>query len=128
MLKFLPKPTVHVQRAQLCSISYLESNEISIQVRRRSRARVLTKWGSQQVYNTIPKFKEWLTIYKYFVDPVGTTLPRFYIFKGKRIQNDYIQLCKPIWLCSQKHGWLHLFSKILFYFQEVHIGWNFSNK
>ncbi len=46
------------------------------------------------MYNTIPKSKEWLTI-NCVVNVIGTTLPGFYIFKGKRIQNDYIQLCKP---------------------------------
>ncbi len=56
------------------------------------------------MYNIIPKSKEWLTIYNYFFAAAGTTLPRFYIFKGKRIQNNYIQFCKPIWFCSQKHG------------------------
>jgi hypothetical protein len=29
------------------------------------------------MYNTIPKSKEWLIIYNYFVDAVGTTLQRF---------------------------------------------------
>ncbi len=51
------------------------------------------KCGSQHVYNTIPKSREWLTI-NYVVNVVGTTLPRFYIFRGEKICDDYIQFCK----------------------------------
>jgi hypothetical protein len=42
------------------------------------------------MYNTIPKSEECLTI-NYVVNVVGTTLPLFDIFKGERIQNDYMQ-------------------------------------
>ncbi len=35
------------------------SNEIGIQARRQSSACVLTKHGSHQFYNIIPKSKEW---------------------------------------------------------------------
>jgi hypothetical protein len=56
------------------------------------------------MYNTIPKSKEWLIIYNYFVHVVGITLPRFYILKKKKIQNDCFQFYKPIWFYSQKHG------------------------
>jgi hypothetical protein len=45
------------------------------------------------VYNTISKSKEWLTI-NCVVNVAGTTLPRFYIFRGERIHDDYTQLCK----------------------------------
>jgi hypothetical protein len=41
------------------------------------------------VYNIIPKSREWMTV-NYVVNAKGTTLLRFYIFKG-----DYIQLYKP---------------------------------
>jgi hypothetical protein len=43
------------------------SNEIGIQARRQSNACVLTKHGSHQVYNIIPKSKEWWIV-NYAVD------------------------------------------------------------
>jgi hypothetical protein len=42
-----------------------------------------------QVYNTIPKSMEWLIV-NYVVNVTRTTLPRFYIFREKKIRNDYI--------------------------------------
>jgi hypothetical protein len=52
------------------------------------------KQGSHQVYNIIPKSKEWLII-NYVVNVVGTTLLGFYIFRGERIDDGYIQFYKP---------------------------------
>jgi hypothetical protein len=50
---------------------------------------VFAKRVSHQVYNTIPKSREWLTI-NYVVNATGTTMPGFYIFRGKRICDNYI--------------------------------------
>jgi hypothetical protein len=62
------------------------------------------------VYNTIPKSKEWLTI-NYIVNAVGMTLPRFYIFKGGKIQNDYIYFCKPrAYIVMQLKPWMIAFN------------------
>jgi hypothetical protein len=54
---------------------------------------MLAKIGSQQVYNTIPKSKEWLII-KYAINDAWGFLLRFYIFKGERIKDDCIRDCK----------------------------------
>jgi hypothetical protein len=51
-------------------------NEIGMQARRQLGARVLAKRGSHQVYNTIPKSKEWLTI-DCVVNATKTTLLGF---------------------------------------------------
>ncbi len=56
-------------------------------------AKVLAKQNSQQVYNIIPKFREW-SIVNCIVNIVGISLPRFYIFRGKKMQDDYIQFNK----------------------------------
>jgi hypothetical protein len=47
-------------------------------------AQVLAKRGSQQVYRTIPKSKEWMTV-NCTVNAIGSVLLGFYIFKGERI-------------------------------------------
>jgi len=65
------------------------------------------------VYNIIPKSREWLII-NCVVNVVRTTLPRFYIFKGERICDDYIQLCKPgTCMAMQSKAWM-----ITFLFKE----------
>jgi hypothetical protein len=46
------------------------------------------------VHNTIPKSREWLIV-NYVVNAIGITLPGFYIFREKRIHDDYIQFYKP---------------------------------
>ncbi len=53
----------------------------------------MAKQGSQQVYNTMPKSREWLIV-NYIINVVGTTLLGFYIFRGEKIHDDYIQLYK----------------------------------
>jgi hypothetical protein len=50
----------------------------------QSRVRVLTKKCSQQIYNTIPKCKEWLIV-NYVVNVTKGFLLRVFIFKGERL-------------------------------------------
>jgi hypothetical protein len=56
-------------------------------------------------YNIIPKSWEWLTT-NYAINVVGGFLPGFYIFKGKRLKDDYIKLYKPntCMVMQKKHG------------------------
>jgi hypothetical protein len=53
----------------------------------------LARRGSHHVYNTIPKSKEWLII-NYVVNAIRGSLPRFYIFRGYTIKENYIKHCK----------------------------------
>jgi len=52
------------------------------------------KEGQITIYDIIPKFWESLTI-NCVMNATWDILLRFYIFKGERLQDDYIQLCKP---------------------------------
>jgi hypothetical protein len=70
------------------------NDEIGIQASRQAKAKVIAKHGSQCVYKTIPKSKEWL-IMNYGVNVVKRFLPAFYIFKGENLQQDYIKDYKP---------------------------------
>jgi len=54
---------------------------------------MLVKIGSQQVYNTIPKSKEWL-IFNYAINDAWGFLLRFYIFRGENNKDDCIRDCK----------------------------------
>jgi hypothetical protein len=58
------------------------SDESGIQVGRQARAKILAKHGSQQVYITIPKSKEWSTM-NCGVNVARGFLLAFYIFKVK---------------------------------------------
>lgn len=62
--------------------------------------------GSKDVCNTIPKSREWLIII-FFVNVAGVALFAFYIFKGSRMQEDYIKLCRQehAWQCRKKFNW-----------------------
>jgi hypothetical protein len=81
------------------------------------------------VYITIPKSKEWLTI-NYVVNEVKLTLLGFYIFRGERICDDYIQLYKA-WICMVSYVIKsmedYLFFKN-FFFQKVYTKVNIHNK
>ncbi len=73
------------------------------------------------MYNTIPKSKEWLII-KCVVNKIKTTLLRFYIFKKKRIYDEYIQFYKPITcMVMQSKAWMitYLFKEFLSFFKRL---------
>lgn len=59
------------------------SNEIRIQACKQLGAHVLTKWGSQKIYNTIFKSKEWL-IANCVSNVIGQSIPHGYMFLGVR--------------------------------------------
>jgi hypothetical protein len=69
------------------------------------------------VYNTIPKSREWLII-NCVINAIRTSLPWFYIFRGKKIQDDYIQHYKTItYMAMQLKTWMitFLFKEFLFF-------------
>lgn len=57
-------------------------------------AQVLARWGSYDVYNTIPKFQKWL-IMSYVVNVARVALLAFYIFRNEKMWEDYLKVCKP---------------------------------
>jgi hypothetical protein len=59
-------------------------NSDGIQTRRQNGAKVLAKQGSQQVYNTIPKSKEWLII-NYVVKASGGVNTNILHIQGGKI-------------------------------------------
>jgi hypothetical protein len=64
------------------------------------------------MYNTTLKSKKWLIV-NCVVNSTKTSLLGFYIFKGERIHNDYIQLYKPsICMAMQSKAWI-FFKKLV---------------
>jgi hypothetical protein len=64
----------------------------------------LVKRGSNAIYNTIPRSREWLTI-NYAINDVIANLLRFYIFKGERLQDNYIKFFKPRSCMARRINW-----------------------
>jgi hypothetical protein len=92
----------------------LNFNEIGIQANKQG-ARVLIKHGSLQVYNTIPKFREWLIV-NCIVNASGVFKKRFYIFRDEGIKDGYIINYKlGSCMMMQKKAWM------MFFFQEIPI-------
>jgi hypothetical protein len=78
----------------------------------------LARKGSNIVYSTIPKSREWLNI-NYAVNVARGVLPSFYIFRSEKLEDDYIKFCKPnICMVMQKRAWMiaSLFKEFLFLF------------
>jgi hypothetical protein len=93
-------------------------DETCIHVNKQFGTWVLAKGGSQQVYSTIPKSREWMIV-NCAVNVVGGVPLGFYIFKGQRIKKDYIQQCKPkSCMTMQKKTWMtcYLFKQFLSFF------------
>jgi len=104
-------------------------DQIGIEAWRLLGAMVLAKQGSHQMYNTIPKSREWLII-NCVVNVVGTIMSGFYMFKGEWIHDDYIQFYKPrIYMAMQSKAWMtiFLFKKFVFS-QKVYTKYNIHNK
>jgi hypothetical protein len=61
------------------------SNETRIQVGRQLGAHVLAKCNSHQMYSTISRSKEWMTM-KCAINAMGGSLLGFYIFRGEKFR------------------------------------------
>ncbi len=85
---------------------------------------------SNAIYNTIPKFWEWLIVNNE-INAIEGVLRRFYIFRGEKLRDDYIKLCKPsICMAIQKRTWMitFLFKEFLFFLNKsILVGVSFSN-
>ncbi len=82
------------------------------------------------IYNTIPKSQEWLIV-KYVINDVRGVLHGFYIFRGKRLKDHYIRLCKPnICMVMQNRAWMTTFmfkESMAFLNKSIPSGMSFNN-
>jgi len=66
--------------------------ETGLQAGRNCGMRVIAKRGSRNVPNILPKSREWITILC-CVNAIGTSIPGFYLFKGKnQLKKLYTEL------------------------------------
>jgi hypothetical protein len=68
---------------------------------------MLDYWqGLYDVYSTIPKSWEWLFV-NCVVNATKATLFAFYIFRGSRMLEDYIKLCRlETCMAMLKKAWM----------------------
>jgi hypothetical protein len=81
----------------------------------------LARRGSNVIYNTIPKSREWLIV-NCVINAVGGILLSFYIFKGERLRDDYKRLYKlGTCMAMQKRTWMitFLFKEFLSFFNKL---------
>jgi hypothetical protein len=84
----------------------------------------LAEKGSQTIYNILPKFRKQLTI-NCVVNVVALVLLGFYILRGKKLHDDYIQQCKPrTCMAMQTKAWITslFFKEFLSFFKEFILG------
>ena len=93
-------------------------DEIGLQAGRNCGMQVIAKRGSRNVPKILPKSREWITILC-CVNAIGTSIPGFYLFKGKNQLKNYIQNCEPgACMAAHPHAWMtkELFLSWLFHF------------
>ena len=56
-------------------------------------AKVFARKGVRSVHAQIPNEREWLNVLT-SINAVGSYIPHFFIYKGKRRLKDYIHLCR----------------------------------
>jgi hypothetical protein len=72
------------------------------------------------VHTIVPNQREWLSVLVY-INAVGSAIPSFYVFKGKRFRQNYIERCEPgATMSMQPWAWMtsYLFSAWISHFIE----------
>jgi len=67
---------------------------------------VIAKRERRNVPKIFPKSREWITILS-CVNAIGSSIPGFYLFKGKTQPKSYIQNCEPdVCMAAHPHDWM----------------------
>jgi hypothetical protein len=81
-------------------------DESGAQAGRNGGALVLAKRGSRAVHSTIPDQREWLSMLS-CVNAAGSSIPNFYILRGKRFSRNYIERCESgSTMAMQSKAWM----------------------
>jgi hypothetical protein len=70
------------------------ADEIGCQAGKNGGGVVIAKTGAIRVQSLVPDQREWLSVLVY-INGVGLAIPSFYIFRGKRFRQNYIERCEP---------------------------------
>jgi hypothetical protein len=93
-------------------------DESGAQVGRNGGGLVWARKGSQTVHSLMPNEREWIFVLS-CINTNGQSIPGFYIFKGKRLMDNYIEGCEDgATMAMQPEGWMTalLFSQWISHF------------
>jgi hypothetical protein len=93
-------------------------DESGAQTSRNGGGLVWARKGSQTVHSLMPNEREWVTILS-CINASGYSIPGFYIFRGKRMMENYIEHCEDgASMAMQPEGWMTalLFSQWISHF------------
>jgi hypothetical protein len=67
---------------------------------------VIVRTGARRVHSIVPDQREWLSVLV-CINAAGFSIPFFYIFRGKRFGQNYIQRCEPgATMAMQPRAWM----------------------
>jgi hypothetical protein len=69
-------------------------NESGAQARKNGESIVIARTSARRVHSIVPDQREWLSVLV-CLNAAGSPIPSFYIFRGKRFGQNYIQRCEP---------------------------------
>jgi hypothetical protein len=93
-------------------------DESRAQASRNGGGLVWARRGSQTVHSLMPNERKWITVLS-CINASGHSIPGFYIFKGKRMMENYIEHCENgASMAMQPKGWMTtaLFSQWISHF------------
>jgi hypothetical protein len=93
-------------------------DETSTQAGRTGGGIVIVRRGARRVHTIVPDQREWLSVLV-CINTAGLAIPSFYVFKGKRFRQNYLERCEPSATMSiQPRAWMtsYLFSAWISHF------------
>ena len=93
-------------------------DESGAQASRNGGGLVWARKGSQTVHSLMPNEREWITVLS-CINASGQSIPGFYIFRGKRLMDNYIEGCEDgATMAMQPEVWMTalLFSQWISHF------------
>lgn len=93
-------------------------DESGAQAGRNGGIVVIARRRAHWVHNIVPNQRKWLSILIY-INAAGSSIPSFYIFRGKHFRQNYIEKCEAgATMAMQHRAWMtsYLFSSWLSHF------------
>ena len=93
-------------------------DESGAQAGRNGSAIVIARRGARRVHSIVPNQREWLSVLV-CINAAGTSIPSFYIFRGRRFRQNYIEKCEAgATMAMQQRAWMtsYLFSAWISHF------------
>ena len=93
-------------------------DETGAQAGRNGGAIVIARRGARRVQSIVPNQREWLSVLV-CINASGSAIPAFYIFRGRRFRQNYIEKCEAgATMAMQQRAWMttYLFSAWISHF------------